>query len=110
MSKLPALRLARDLETSFHPRELCSIDKDYHVFVVAYSGEYVEHQHDADEFLYVLEGELVVEMRGKSHHLRQGDAFLVPAGTPHRPVAQRRALGMIMERRGLQRGKDDSKF
>ena len=102
MPKIPALKVARGLEKAFRPHDLCSIDQDYHVFVVAYSGSYVEHNHPADEFLFILEGELILEVAGQEHVLRQGDGFLVPAGTLHRPRSARRTLGLVMERRGLQ--------
>lgn len=108
MPKIPALRVARSLERIFRPHDLCTIDGGYHVFVVAYNGAYVEHSHSADEFIYILEGELIMEVEGQAHVLRQGDAFLVPAGTLHRPRASRRALGMILERRGLQHATNPS--
>ena len=102
MPKIPALRVARGLETAFRPHDLCSIDEGYHVFVVAYRGTYIEHTHPGDEFLFILEGELILEVEGEDHVLRQGDGFLVPAGTRHRPRSARRTLGLLMERRGLQ--------
>jgi len=102
MPKIPALRVARSLEQAFRPHDLCSVDSDYHVFVVAYSGSYVEHSHPADEFILILEGELTIEVGGGKQVLRQGDAFLVPSGTLHRPRSARRTLALVMERRGLQ--------
>lgn len=80
MPKIPALKVARGLEKAFRPHDLCSVDTEYHVFVVAYSGSYVEHNHPADEFIFILEGELILEVSGQEHVLRQGDGFLVPAG------------------------------
>lgn len=108
MPKIPVLRVARKLERVFRPHDLCSVDGGYHVFVVAYHGAYAEHQHIADEFIYVVEGELVMELEGESHVLRQGDAIHIPAGARHRPVASTRALGMVFERRGLQHGNGKS--
>jgi mannose-6-phosphate isomerase-like protein (cupin superfamily) len=46
------------------------------------------HAHDIDECYVVLEGELVVEIEGEaSIHLARGDAYVVRAGTSHRPLA-----------------------
>ncbi len=50
------------------------------------SPEY--HHHDIDECYVVLEGELVIEIDGEpSTHLAKGDAYVVRAGTKHRPFA-----------------------
>lgn len=44
------------------------------------------HQHDVDECYVVLDGELVIEIDGQpSTHLTKGDAYVVRAGTRHRP-------------------------
>ena len=52
----------------------------------AHSPEY--HAHDVDECYVVLDGELVVEIEGEaSTHLAKGDAYVVRAGTRHRPFA-----------------------
>lgn len=46
------------------------------------------HHHDVDEGYVVLDGELVIEILGQaSLHLKKGDAYVVRAGTSHRPLA-----------------------
>ena len=46
------------------------------------------HAHDIDECYVVLEGELVIEIEGApTTHLAKGDAYVVRAGTRHRPFA-----------------------
>ncbi len=107
MSKYTVLRTARGLEQAFRPVVLTGIDQDYHIFIVRYSGDYVTHAHDKDEFVYILEGSLVFEL-GRNEmrteeRVRQGEAILIPAGTPHRPRCDNTALAMVMEKRGLQK-------
>ena len=84
------LRLARGLNLPFRPVEITDIDGEYHAFIVRYSGDYVHHEHDRDEFVYILEGVLVIEMAGKEEEVRQGEAILIPAGTRHRPRCKAR--------------------
>jgi mannose-6-phosphate isomerase-like protein (cupin superfamily) len=98
--------MARGLTQVFRPVEVTNINHDYHAFIVRYSGDYIVHSHDKDEFVYILEGSLVVEMEGKEIEVRQGEAFLIPAGTLHRPRCKNMALGLIMESRGLQKQMD----
>lgn len=106
MPKIPALKTARGLTNVFRPVELAGIDEGYHAFIVRYSGDYITHTHDSDEFVYIMEGALVVEMEGREEEVRQGEALLIPAGTPHRPRCKNFALGLVVETRGNQKQMD----
>ena len=55
------------------------------------------HSHDIDECYVVLDGELVIEIEGKETlHLAKGDAYVVRAGTRHRPFALPRASILLV--------------
>jgi len=42
------------------------------------------HMHpNHDEAIYLLEGELLVDVDGEQHRVRQGGFFLAPRGVPH---------------------------
>ena len=41
------------------------------------------HTHPEDEAIYVLEGELLVHVDGKEHHVGKGGLFVAPRGVPH---------------------------
>lgn len=106
MSKHSVLKLARGLTTVFCPVELTDIDDSHHAFIVRYSGDYITHTHDRDEFVYILEGSLIVEIDGHEEEVRQGEAILIPAGRPHRPRCKNFALGLVVETKGLQKQMD----
>ena len=61
------------------------------VMVVKFQGEYPFHKHDeTDDFFYVLEGEMTMDIEGKpSHVVKAGELFIVPKGVVHRPRAIR---------------------
>jgi len=40
------------------------------------------YRHKGDEFAYILQGELEVEIEGKKHLLRQGDSFYIESTVP----------------------------
>jgi len=101
--KFPVLKMARGLNQVFQPVEVTDIDDQYHAFIVRYSGDYITHTHDRDELVYILEGELIIQIDGKEEHIRQGEAFLVPSGKAHRPICRNNALGFIVESKGLQK-------
>ena len=43
---------------------------------------YHSHPHE-DEIIYVLEGELLVDVEGERHTVGQGGLFIAPRGVPH---------------------------
>jgi mannose-6-phosphate isomerase-like protein (cupin superfamily) len=64
---------------------------DYDVRVAHVKGEHVWHTHEhTDEFFLVLDGRFDVALREPDGQvrtvvLRQGDTFVVPRGTEHKP-------------------------
>ena len=73
----------------YSPRIVTRIN-DYDVRIAHAKGEHVWHVHeDTDEFFLVLDGQFDIALRedGDEHvvSLRQGDVFVVPKGTEHKP-------------------------
>ena len=63
---------------------------DYDVRIAHANGEHVWHVHEnTDEFFLVLDGQFDIALReGGAERvvsLRQGDVFVVPKGTEHKP-------------------------
>jgi mannose-6-phosphate isomerase-like protein (cupin superfamily) len=50
----------------------------------------------------VLAGTLRIEMEDRAVELHAGDAFVVPKGVRHNPVAERECLVMLIERKSTQ--------
>lgn len=77
---------------------------DYQIKVVKFSGEFVWHDHqDTDELFLVLEGSLRIEMRDRSVclNLNAGELFVVPRGVEHKPVAETECHVLLIEPRGV---------
>ena len=74
----------------YSPRIVARMN-DYDVRIAHASGEHVWHAHaDTDEFFLVLDGRFDIAMRDadgteRTVELRQGDVFVVPKGTEHKP-------------------------
>ncbi len=102
MAKLPVLRQARMMAQAFRPVEITDIDDGYHAFIVRYSGDYITQTHTADEFIFIIEGAIRMELGAETIEVRQGEAVLVPAGTPHRARCRNMALALVVEKKGLQ--------
>jgi mannose-6-phosphate isomerase-like protein (cupin superfamily) len=80
--------IARAIRAPWHPHAALSVNQAT-LRVVKLEGHSPDfHAHDIDECYVVLEGEALIEIEGKgSTHLAKGDAYVVRAGTVHRPLA-----------------------
>jgi mannose-6-phosphate isomerase-like protein (cupin superfamily) len=74
----------------YSPRIVARVN-DYDVRIAHARGEHVWHVHDdTDEFFLVLDGQFEVTVRDSAGTettvlLREGDTFVVPRGTEHKP-------------------------
>lgn len=65
-------------------------------------GEYHWHHHDReDEFFYVLEGKLLVDLVDRTVELGPGQGITVPRGVEHRTRAPERAVILMVEGAGV---------
>ncbi len=74
---------------------------DYHVKLVKVRGEFLWHQHDeTDELFLVVKGRLVIKLRDREMSLGEGELFVVPRGVEHMPVAEEVAHVLLLEPAG----------
>jgi mannose-6-phosphate isomerase-like protein (cupin superfamily) len=65
-------------------------------------GEYHWHKHDADdEFFYVLEGNLFIDLQDRTVTLAPRQGFVVPKGILHRTRAAQRTVVLMVENAGI---------
>ena len=89
---------ARGLELPFEPRDLVTVN-DAIVRIAAIDGEFSWHHHDEDELFLCWEGAFRIETQdGDPVELTAGDIYVVPRDVEHRPVAERRAVVLMLER------------
>lgn len=79
------------------PRVVAECNGQY-LKIAKVEGEFVWHQHDNEDELFIVhKGELEIEMKDESVHLRQGDTYVVPKGVPHRPIATEECWILLFE-------------
>lgn len=68
-----------------------------------FQGEFHWHKHDEqDEFFFVLEGELLLDIDHKeTHTLKRHQGYTVPKGVLHRTRAPERTVVLMIEQRGV---------
>jgi quercetin dioxygenase-like cupin family protein len=80
---------------------LCQVNGSV-VRVGVIEGEYHWHKHDEDdEFFYVVEGALLIDLEDRGIRLEPGEGFVVPRGVVHRTQAPHRTVILMVENAGI---------
>ena len=89
--------LVDECEFSWYNQTLCKVN-DSVVRLGVMEGEYHWHKHDEDdEFFYVVEGEFIIDLDGRSVTVRPRQGFVVPRGVKHRTRAPTRSVVLMIE-------------
>lgn len=105
-----------DLKVKFRPLELIDIPglitnsqkkwqnlslcivNDSVVRLAVIEGEFHWHKHEKeDEFFFVIEGVLLIDLEGRTIELKQFQGFTVPKGVTHRTRALTRTSLLVIE-------------
>jgi hypothetical protein len=93
--------LADISEHPWYNQTLCKVN-DSVVRVGVIQGEYHWHKHDADdEFFYVVEGKLLIDLEDRLVELGPLQGFVVPKGIVHRTRAPQRTVILMVENAGI---------
>lgn len=61
-------------------------------------GEFHWHKHDHDdEFFFVVEGKLIIELKDRTIDLNPGQGVTIPKGVMHRPRALIKTVVLMVE-------------
>lgn len=93
--------LAAATDHKWFNQTLCKVN-DSVVRVGIIEGEYHWHKHDHDdEFFYVVEGKLLIDLESRTIELGAGQGFIVPRATVHRTRAPQRTIILMVENAGI---------
>src|SRR5580700_909994 len=93
--------LADACEYKWYNQTLCKVN-DSVVRLGVIEGEYHWHKHDEDdEFFYVLEGQLLIDLEGRVIELDPRRGSVVPKGVMHRTRAPQRTVALMVENAGI---------
>ena len=93
--------LAEACTYKWYNQTLCKVNASV-VRLGVVEGEYHWHKHDADdEFFYVVEGRLLIDLQERTVELAPRQGFVVPKGTLHRTRAPGRTVILMVEDAGI---------
>ena len=76
---------------------LCEVN-DCVVRLGVIHGEFHWHKHDhEDEFFYVVDGNLLIDIDDEVHNLKPGQGFMIPKRVLHRTRAPERTVILMIE-------------
>jgi mannose-6-phosphate isomerase-like protein (cupin superfamily) len=85
----------------WYNQTLCKVNESV-VRVGVIEGEYHWHKHDSDdEFFYVVEGKLLIDLEGQTIELTPRQGFVVSKGVMHRTRAPQRTVILMVENAGI---------
>jgi mannose-6-phosphate isomerase-like protein (cupin superfamily) len=88
-------------EYKWFNQTLCKVN-DSVVRLGVVQGEYHWHKHDEDdEFFYVVEGKLLIDLEERTVELGPRQGFVVPRGVVHRTRANERTVMLMVENAGI---------
>lgn len=93
--------LADACQHPWYNQTLCEVN-DSVVRLGVVEGEYHWHKHDADdEFFYVVEGQLLIDLEDRTISLAPRQGVVIPKGVLHRPRAPQRTVMLMVETSGI---------
>ena len=85
----------------WYNQTLCKVN-DSVVRLGIVQGEYHWHKHDHDdEFFYVVDGHLLIDLEDRTVDLGPQHGFVVPRGIVHRTRAPERCVMLMVENAGI---------
>jgi Cupin domain len=89
--------LAKEVTDKWYNQTLCKVN-DSVVRLGVMQGEYHWHKHDNDdEFFFVLSGQFIIDLEGRSVQLLPNQGFVVPKGVIHRTRAPEKSIILMVE-------------
>jgi mannose-6-phosphate isomerase-like protein (cupin superfamily) len=93
--------LADACTDQWYNQTLCRVNESV-IRLGVVQGEYHWHKHDReDEFFYVVEGRLLIDLEGRTVELAPRQGFVVPKGVVHRTRAPERTVMLMVEPAGV---------
>jgi mannose-6-phosphate isomerase-like protein (cupin superfamily) len=93
--------ISQSVTDTWFNQSLCRVN-DCVIRLGVVEGEFHWHKHDLeDEFFFVVEGNLLIDLEDRTVQLGPKQGFTVPRGVVHRTRALERTVMLMMEGSGV---------
>ncbi|MFX1531262.1 MAG: cupin domain-containing protein [Promethearchaeota archaeon] len=95
-------KLIADSKKKWQNLSICAVN-DSVVRLAVIEGEFHWHKHNKeDEFFLVIEGLLLIDLKGRTIELQPNQGFTVPKGVMHRTRALSRTSVLLIEKNTIK--------
>jgi mannose-6-phosphate isomerase-like protein (cupin superfamily) len=97
MEKVNLAQKFSKFQDFWSPKVVGDINDSY-VKLVKLKGEFVWHQHETeDELFLVVKGRLLIKLRDQDILLEEGEFVIIPRGVEHLPIAEEEVHVLLLE-------------
>jgi len=97
LNKLDFNNLTKDVKEEWKNFEVSDVN-DHVVRLSVIQKEFHWHSHtDSDEFFFVIDGELFIDLEGRTERLSSGQMMTIPKTVKHRTRANQRTIILCFE-------------
>jgi mannose-6-phosphate isomerase-like protein (cupin superfamily) len=102
LEKIDVGEMVRECKDKWFNQTLTQVNESV-VRLGIVEGEYHWHKHDNDdEFFYVVEGQLLIDLEGSTIELNPKQGVTIPKGVMHRPRAPQKTVILMVETSTIQ--------
>ena len=81
-----------------HSYKVIAQMNNYYFKLVRMQREFIWHQHpETDEVFMVIDGNLTIELRDKTLHLKKLEMVVIPKGVEHKPSCNKECKLLLIE-------------
>jgi mannose-6-phosphate isomerase-like protein (cupin superfamily) len=81
-----------------HAYKIIAQMNDYHFKLVRMNREFIWHKHpETDEVFIVVDGNLQIDLRDKTLHLKKGEMVVIPKDVEHKPSSTEECRILLIE-------------
>jgi len=102
LEKIDVNEIVRNTTLKWSNRTLTQVNDSVVRLGIVY-GEFHWHKHENDdEFFFVLEGQLLIDLEGETIELNPNQGVTISKGVMHRPRAPKRTVMLMVETSAIQ--------
>ena len=102
LEKIKVSDVVNNCKDKWFNQTLCKVNTSV-LRLGVFEGEFHMHKHGTDdEVFFVLEGSMILETENGNFELSENEGICVPKGVMHRPIAEKRAIVLMIENEGIE--------